>query len=189
MAGASGAVARSTAALWLHHVTTRSTTRCPGHPQLGKTLRNVGFHRPPLLKGHGSTPSLQFLITSSRLFSHPPASLSVALRRLGACGPGRGRARAGLWGPGSLPRRIPSAWSPMRPPHRGPGPARLPACGNLRKDIRGGSARIGGSGRTRGYGKKCEEERSCTCTCPSSRSSAPCSSLEWKASSSLTAVR
>ena len=44
------------------------------------------------------------------------------------CRPGHGRARAGLWG--GLLRRVLPAWSAMRPPRRGPGPARLPACGN-----------------------------------------------------------
>ena len=40
----------------------------------------------------------------------------MALRRLGVCGPGRGKARAGPWG--GLPRRVPlGAWPPMRPPH------------------------------------------------------------------------
>ena len=62
MAGASGAVARSTAAVWLRHVTTWSTTRRPGLPRLGKTLRDVDFRWLPLSKGHGSTPSLQLLI-------------------------------------------------------------------------------------------------------------------------------
>ena len=76
MAGASGAVARSTAALWLRHVTTWSTTRRPGRPRLGKTLRDVDFRRLPLLKGHGSTPSLQFLINvghRQQAVFHPPA--------------------------------------------------------------------------------------------------------------------
>ena len=37
----------------------RDTSPCP---RLGKTLRNVDFRRLTLLKGHGSTPSLQSLI-------------------------------------------------------------------------------------------------------------------------------
>ena len=56
------AAARSTAAVWLRHVTTWLTTRRPGRPRLGKTLRDADFRRLPLLKGHSSTPSLQFLI-------------------------------------------------------------------------------------------------------------------------------
>ena len=126
MAGASGAVARSTAALWLRHVTTWSTTRRPGHPRLGKTLRDVDFRRLPLLKGHGSTPSLQFLINvghRQQAVFHPPAPLS-----------GSSEIGAGLWG--GLPRRVPPAWSLMRPPRRGPGPARLPACGKPRNGMR-----------------------------------------------------
>ena len=136
MAEASGAVARSTAALWLRHVT---TTRCPGHLRLGQTLRDVDFHRLPPFKGTRFHP----VATIPHQRRSPPAGcfpiyphLSVALRRSGACGPGRGRARAGLWGPGGLPRWVSPTWSPMRPPHRGPGPARLPACGNPRKGIR-----------------------------------------------------
>ena len=75
VAGASGAVA-STAAVWLRHVTTWSTTRRPGLPRLGKTLRDVDFRWLPLLKGHGSTPSLQLLNVGHRqqavfLFARP----------------------------------------------------------------------------------------------------------------------
>ena len=50
VAGASGAVARSTAAVWLRHVMTWSTTRRPG-PRLGKTLRDADFRWLPLFKG------------------------------------------------------------------------------------------------------------------------------------------
>ena len=65
VAGASGSVARSTAALWLRHVTTWSRTRCPSNPRLGETLHDVEFHQLPLLKGYGSTPLLRSLINIS----------------------------------------------------------------------------------------------------------------------------
>ena len=123
--------------MWLRHVTTWSTKRRPGRPRLGKTLRDADFRRLPLFKGTWFHP----VATIPHQRRSPPAGcfpthphLSVALRRLRACGPGRGRARAGLWG--GLPRRVPPTWSPMRPPRRGPGPARLPACGNPRNGMR-----------------------------------------------------
>ena len=72
VAGASGA--SSTTALWLCHVTTWCTTRCPGHLRLGKTLRDVDFPRLPLLRD--MVPPRRYdssstLVTASRLFSRP----------------------------------------------------------------------------------------------------------------------
>ena len=89
VAGASGAVAGSTVALWLRHVITRTTTRHPGHDGwAGPYPIDADFRRLP----PDFAPSLQFLIKRRS----PPAGcfpthpyLSVALRRLRACGPGR----------------------------------------------------------------------------------------------------
>ena len=123
MAGAGGAVA---GAPWrLHHVTTWST---PRHTQAGHS-RFTRFWPTPLERGCGSAPSPQHHHRRSpaACFSTHP-HLSVGLRRLEAYGPGRRRARASLWD--GLPRSVPpGAWSPMRPPRCGPGPARLPAYG------------------------------------------------------------
>ena len=130
VAGASGAVAR--APRQPHHVTTWLT---PRHPHASRPFP-IGdmLVDPPLLKGAWfcpivATPSASSVTVSSLFPTHP--HLSVALRRLGACGPGHGRARASLWG--GLPCRVPpGAWSRMRPPRCGPRPARLSACGNHR---------------------------------------------------------
>ena len=109
----------------------------PWPPEAGQDLTRCGPSPAPPFKGTW----FHAIATIPHQHRSPPAGcfpthphLSVALRRLGACRPGRGRARAGLWG--GLPRRVPPAWSPMRPPRRGPGPARLPACGNPRNCMR-----------------------------------------------------
>ena len=105
VAGASGAVARSTAALWLRHVTTWSMTRCPGHPRLGEL---------PLLKGHGSTPLLRSLINVGHRQQavFPPTRTSQWLfgdwgragRGAGEPGPASGAQAASLAGPPPGPR-------------------------------------------------------------------------------------
>ena len=82
----------------------------PRPPAAGRDLTRCGLSPAPPFKGtrfhpiatipHQRRPPLAGCFPT-----HP--HLSVALRRLGACGPGRGRARAGLWGPGGLPRSPP----------------------------------------------------------------------------------
>ena len=68
---------------------------------------------------------------------------------------GLGRAGRGAGEPGpasgaaSLAGSLPGAWSPMRPPRCGPGPARLPACGNHRSSS---------EGRTSGWKRRIWEE-------------------------------
>ena len=103
-------------------------------------LEYTGIHnvslRPQTFSSHDTTPKTTHpvpLILGRPLAPPPPLPVDGALGS-GACGPGRGRARDGLWG--GLPRRVPPAWAPMRPPRRGPGPARLPACGNPRNGMR-----------------------------------------------------
>ena len=167
---ASGAVAW--APRRAHHVTTWST---PRHPHASRPFPIDAILADPPLKGRGSAPSPQPHHRRS-----PPAAcfpthphLSVALRRLGACGPGRGRARASLWG--GLPRRVPpvvpdeaaalrSRISPaprlwhLRPRH--------PRGSEGQLEARGGSEGIGGSGRRggseglRGCGGSCTRAHS-----------------------------
>ena len=138
MAGASGAVTR--APRQPLHVT---TWLAPRHPHASRPFPVGEMLADPPLKGAWFCPSPQLpqnrrSLPAACFPTHP--HLSVALRRLGACGPGRGRARASLWG--GLPRRVPpGAWSPMRPPRCGPGPARLPACGNHRSSSEGRTSR------------------------------------------------
>ena len=151
VAGAGGAVVRSTAPLWLRHLTTWSTTRRPDLTRLMWISANSPFSK----KGHNSARSLQFPIN----VGHP--HLSVALRRSGGCGSGRGRARTGLWG-GPPPRLVPdeatAPWS-----RTGSAPRlRQPQGSSKWNGIRGGSGKTGGSRRTGGCRKMWGEKGSCS---------------------------
>ena len=111
----------------------------PRHPHASRPFPVGEMLTSPLLKGAWSrpiiaTPQHRRSPQAACFSTHP--HISVALRRLGACGPARGGARASLWS--GLPHRVPPcAWSPMRPMRCGPGPARLPACGNHRSSSKG----------------------------------------------------
>ena len=128
----------------------------PGHyPDHCRKAHLEHIHPAPIthtVPQHLQTPSPRY--APSRPFSaaHYPCPQCQS-QRTAHWGLGRAGRGAGEPGPASgaasLAGSPPGAWSPMRPPRCGPGPARLPACGNHRSSS---------EGRTSGWKRRIWEE-------------------------------